>query len=75
MADGVDDETWQFHLQQGDYSDWFRTCIKDDGLAAEATEIKQRKLSPIESRQAIREAVERRYTLPTAALRTTKEPG
>jgi hydroxymethylpyrimidine pyrophosphatase-like HAD family hydrolase len=76
LADGVDDETWQFHLEQGDYSDWFRVCIKDDALAAEAAKLeRQLQGSAAETKAAMRELVERRYTLPTAALRTTKEPG
>ena len=65
LADGVDDETWMFHLRQGDYSQWFRRRIKDAGLAEEAEQIeRQSGISPKDSRAAIREAVERRYTLP-----------
>jgi hypothetical protein len=68
MADGVDDQTWLHHLGQGDYSRWFRERIKDDGLAAEAEAIEQKPgLSPAESRALIREAVERRYTLPASS--------
>jgi len=33
MGDGVDDETWQFHLSQGDYARWFREVIGDAELA------------------------------------------
>jgi hypothetical protein len=67
LADGVDDETWQFHLRQGDYSDWFRTCIKDDGLAAEAEAIeRQTQLSADDGRALIRDAIERRYTQPAS---------
>ncbi|MGL5061554.1 MAG: HAD-IIB family hydrolase [Microcoleus sp.] len=65
IADGVDDETWMFHLQQGDYSGWFREAIKDEGLADEAAQIEQRTdLSAAESRDLIKEAIEQRYTLP-----------
>ena len=66
MADGVDDDTWMHHLKQRDYSRWFREGIKDDDLAAEVERIEGRKgATPKESRAAIREAVEKRYTLPT----------
>jgi hydroxymethylpyrimidine pyrophosphatase-like HAD family hydrolase len=66
IADGVDDETWMHHLRQGDYSEWFRSFIKDSDLADEAEKIeKQPDLTPQDSRAAIREAVERRYTLPS----------
>ena len=65
LADGVDDETWRYHLQQHDVSRWFRTAIKDESLAAEAVEIEDRDdLSPHDSRARIRAAVQRRYTAP-----------
>jgi hypothetical protein len=63
LADGVDDDTWQFHLQRHDVSGWFRTVIKDEALAAEAADVEaQRDLPPIESRARIRVAIQRRYT-------------
>ena len=50
----------------GDYSEWFRSKIKDADLAGEAERVeKQPDLAPKDSRAAIREAVERRYTLPS----------
>jgi HAD superfamily hydrolase (TIGR01484 family) len=64
LGDGVDDETWEFHKQNGDYSRWFRDEVKDDQLAGEAAVIEQSSLSPADSRAAIRAAVEKRYTLP-----------
>jgi hydroxymethylpyrimidine pyrophosphatase-like HAD family hydrolase len=63
MADGVDDETWMHHLRAGDYSSWFRENIKDPDLARDAETIEQESsLSPRESRQRIRAAIESRYT-------------
>jgi HAD superfamily hydrolase (TIGR01484 family) len=68
LADGVDDDTWQHHLNQGDYSRWFRENIKDDILAAAAERIAGLpNLSPQESRQLIRAAVEQDYTLPASS--------
>ncbi|WP_425613864.1 HAD-IIB family hydrolase [Anatilimnocola sp. NA78] len=64
LAEGVDDETWLFHLEQGDYAEWFRDSIKDEDLAAATEKIAGTKLSAEESRQAVRAAVESRYTLP-----------
>ncbi|MGD9764737.1 MAG: HAD-IIB family hydrolase [Candidatus Binatia bacterium] len=63
LADGVDDETWLFHLRRGDYSRWFRESIKDEGLAAD-TDIVERTpaLDAAESRARIRAAIEQRYT-------------
>src|SRR5262245_1917900 len=65
LADGVDDETWLYHLRNGDFSNWFRSIIKDDELADEAAQIEQNQgLSAMESRAAIREMIEKRYTAP-----------
>lgn len=64
LGDGVDDDTWEFHRKRGDYSRWFRSEVKDEQLADEAADIEGGTLSPLESRAAIRAAVERRYTLP-----------
>jgi HAD superfamily hydrolase (TIGR01484 family) len=64
MADGVDDDTWRFHLERGDLSRWFRTGIKDEALADEAERVEaDRTLSPADSRAAIRDLIERRYTI------------
>lgn len=65
IAEGVDDETWLFHLQQGDYSRWFQEAIKDESLAEEVAEIeKSDRNSASETRNAIKAAIEQRYTLP-----------
>ena len=65
LADGVDDETWLYHMRNGDFSNWFRSIIKDDELADEAAQIEQNQgLSAMESRAAIREMIEKRYTAP-----------
>lgn len=67
-ADGVDEQTWLYHLRRGDYSRWFMEGIKDDALAAEARRIESlSNLSAAESRELIRAAVERDYTLPASA--------
>ena len=63
IADGVDDDTWRFHLEQHDVSRWFRNVIKDESLAEEAADVEGRHdLSPGESRARVRAAIERRYT-------------
>jgi hydroxymethylpyrimidine pyrophosphatase-like HAD family hydrolase len=67
IADGVDDETWQFHLIQGDYSRWVREAIKDTALASEVEAVEQRKgLPAADSRAMIREAIQRHYTQPVS---------
>ena len=66
IADGVDDDTWTYHLLRGDYSRWLRVEVKDAGLADAVAEVeKAKKLSPEESRAHIRAAIEQRYTLPS----------
>jgi hypothetical protein len=63
LAEGVDDDTWLHHLRNGDYSNWFRTIIKDSELADEAAQVEQNSgLTPRESRDAVREIIEKRYS-------------
>jgi HAD superfamily hydrolase (TIGR01484 family) len=63
VADGIDDETWLFHLRRGDYSRWFREAIKDDDLANDAAGIEaDPAIDPASSRSRIRTAIESRYT-------------
>lgn len=63
IADGVDDATWLHHLKHGDYVRWFRDAIKDDDLAREAEGLTDQDDAD-ETRAAIREIIERRYTAP-----------
>lgn len=65
IADGVDDDTWLFHLQNHDYSSWFREVIKDTDLADYAQMVEsQKNISPDEARRLIGSAIQERYTLP-----------
>jgi len=65
IADGIDDEAWEYHLRRGDYSRWFRDAIGDAWLADETTRIEQRlDVQPDQSRYLIRELISARYTLP-----------
>jgi HAD superfamily hydrolase (TIGR01484 family) len=65
LAEGIDEQTWLFHLRRGDYSRWFRGAIKDPHLADEAERIERRQdLTPPQTRALIRELVHSRYTLP-----------
>jgi hypothetical protein len=65
MADGVDDETWMFHLRRGHYSTWLREQVKDTELADEVDRVERDySLTAADSRAAIRAAVDKRYTLP-----------
>jgi HAD superfamily hydrolase (TIGR01484 family) len=64
IGDGVDDETWLYHLRQHDYSGWVRDAIKNDELAAEVEAIERENEDAVSSRRRIREAIEKVYTLP-----------
>lgn len=65
IADGVDDATWTFHRERGEYSRWLREAIKDDELAGITAEIeKDSGLDPKASRARFREEIEKRYTAP-----------
>jgi hydroxymethylpyrimidine pyrophosphatase-like HAD family hydrolase len=66
LAAGVDDATWLHHLRAGEYSKWMREAIKDEELArdVEAVQAKHPK-DAAASREAVRRAVEQRYTLPS----------
>jgi hydroxymethylpyrimidine pyrophosphatase-like HAD family hydrolase/energy-coupling factor transporter ATP-binding protein EcfA2 len=66
MADGVDDDTWTYHLRRGDYSTWVREAIKDAELADEISAIERLEAPSAErSKSAIAEAIGRRYTAPS----------
>lgn len=63
LADGVDDETWLYHLRRGDYSRWFLQVIKDEVLASKAKQVESNAdLAPADSRRQIRECIDRLYT-------------
>jgi hypothetical protein len=65
LAQGIDEETWMFHLRRGDYSRWFRDSIRDAQLAEDAERIRQRPgLAPPQTRNMICELIHARYTLP-----------
>lgn len=65
LGEGVDDPTWLHHLKRQDYSRWVRTALKDDDLADHIARIEARDAaSPADSRRAVRELIEARYTLP-----------
>lgn len=64
IAEGIDEETWLFHLRRGDYSRWFRDAVKDPYLAEQAERVERRQqLQPVETRSLICGLIESRYTL------------
>jgi hypothetical protein len=68
LAGGVDDDTWLHHLKRGEYSKWFRDAIRDEDLAREVAEAETRYGNDAAvGREAVRKAVEQRYSLPAIA--------
>ncbi|WP_436759242.1 HAD-IIB family hydrolase [Streptosporangium sp. V21-05] len=65
IADGVDEDTWNYHLRRGDYSRWLADSVKDEELSAEVAEVEQDPGdSADDARQRVRELIEARYTAP-----------
>jgi HAD superfamily hydrolase (TIGR01484 family) len=63
LADGVDDDTWEFHRRRHDYSTWVRDKIKDKDLAEEIIQIEDdARQDARASREAVRREISRRYT-------------
>ena len=63
IADGLDDETWLFHLKNGDIAHWFRDVIKDLELALQAELMGRDDVNAEESRKHIGSEIEQRYIL------------
>ncbi len=65
LAEGVDAETWLFHLKRGDYSKWFRHALKDAELAEQINAIESAKdLPDRETRNRIKDVILQKYTAP-----------
>jgi hypothetical protein len=65
LGEGVDEETWVFHLRRGDYSRWLEAVVKDAELAESVREIERNGMQGVaEKRNNLRAAVEKRYTAP-----------
>ncbi len=68
VGEGLDDETWLFHLKRGDYSAWVKDAIHDPELAIEIQSIEKDMDECDQSREAIRRLIEKRYSLPVRIL-------
>jgi hydroxymethylpyrimidine pyrophosphatase-like HAD family hydrolase len=64
LAEGVDDETWLYHLRRKEYSQWIKTAIKDEALAEKVAAVEEAEMPPAESRSQIKTAIEELYTEP-----------
>jgi hypothetical protein len=61
IAEGIDDDTWQFHLHRKDYTRWFADVIHDPELA-EAGEEAEKMKGPQASRKHIVDFIAQKYT-------------
>jgi HAD superfamily hydrolase (TIGR01484 family) len=69
MAQGVDDDTWLFHLREHDYSSWFREQVKDPELADEARQIEDALPADArETRRRLLALITERYTAPAKGI-------
>jgi len=64
MAEGVDDETWLFHLRGQDYSKWFLGYVNDEDLAIRTARVEEKEEDAGISRKAIIQLIRERYTAP-----------
>jgi hydroxymethylpyrimidine pyrophosphatase-like HAD family hydrolase len=65
IAEGIDDETWLYHLRRHDYSAWLREVIKDGAIADDVALIENSgHLSANQSRAQILDAIRKQYTNP-----------
>jgi HAD superfamily hydrolase (TIGR01484 family) len=63
LADGVDDDTWNFHLHRADYSRWVADHLRDHALAEEIAAVeRQDGHDAAQSRAAVRRAIQARST-------------
>jgi 3-deoxy-D-manno-octulosonate 8-phosphate phosphatase KdsC-like HAD superfamily phosphatase len=63
LAEGIDEPTWAWHLDQGDYSAWAREQIKDEDLAGALATVETAGLPPAESRRRALDEIRTRYTV------------
>lgn len=64
LSEGVDEATWEYHRQRGEYSAWLGQIIKDVELGEEAENLeKAEDLTAGEARRRLLEAIRRRYAV------------
>lgn len=61
LLEGIDEETYLFHLVRNDYSTWFDDVIHDDVIAAKLKEIEGSKEPAMESRLMILQVIRERF--------------
>ena len=64
MAEGVDDDTWMYHLGKKNYSDWFRNAVHDDELSDATEKIEEQEIDAAKSKEKILNLIKEKYTAP-----------
>lgn len=64
LSQGVDDDTWMYHLEKNDYSRWIKDCVNDEALAEQVEKIEITEPDPVRSRAEIARLIQLHYTGP-----------
>lgn len=67
IAEGIDDDTWMFHLKRHEYSDWIRNAIGDNELA-EQIQKEEQDTNPISTKRNILQLINEKYTIGESAV-------
>jgi len=63
IAEGIDDQTWLYHLQRGDYKRRSADCIHDEELVAKVEEAGKKNREVKDSKKIIIDYITQKYTL------------
>jgi hydroxymethylpyrimidine pyrophosphatase-like HAD family hydrolase len=61
ISEGIDTDTWMFHLQRKDFTNWFRHSVHDEELARAGEEAEEMN-DPAESKKHILGLIAKKYT-------------
>jgi len=73
LAEGIDNDTWKYHLDCREYSLWILKSIKDKDLSVQIAEIENLGEDKEISLEKIKTLIESNYTMPVKSLATRKE--
>lgn len=62
IAEGVDDETWMYHLKKNEYSTWIRNAVGDEELAERIQQEENDNNDPMSSKRKILKHIDEKYT-------------
>jgi hypothetical protein len=63
IAEGIDDETWLYHLKKNEYSTWIRNTVGDEELAELIHQEEEKNHDPLSSKRNILKHIEEKYTV------------